>query len=113
MEKLSSYGGWEAMEGYEDFIAQASIELDSISNDVLGQLTPDTIAQSYHHPNGFLVNTLDSSADGQLRLHIWPVGRVDDLTPHSHPWHMASKVLAGTYYEFLPTVQFDPASAQE
>jgi hypothetical protein len=109
----SIYGGWECLNGYEEFIGHAALELAHVSDDILKKISPKVIAESYHHPNGFLVNTLRSDAEGQLRLHIWPVGRVDDLTPHSHPWHMASRVLAGTYVEYLPSVKFDPTTANE
>jgi hypothetical protein len=107
MEANRQYSGWAATEGYDDFKKSSSFELGKIGEIVLDSITADSLRGSLRHPNGFLVNTLENESEGQLRLHIWPTGRVDDLTPHSHPWHMSSLVLAGTNREYIPTVRLN------
>jgi hypothetical protein len=106
----SEFSGWAVTNGYEEFIKEADQELKASAAEVLANISPDSIRGSLQHPNGFLVNTLKNNAEGQLRLHFWPTGRFDDLTPHSHPRHMASLILAGTYTEFIPDVKLNDAS---
>jgi hypothetical protein len=108
-----SIGEWGTLIGYEEFRDSARPQLEKLSNKVLSGITRASLGSTVHHPNGFLVNTLAISPDGQLRLHIWPTGRVDDLTPHSHPWHLASIVLAGDYVEYIPYVSLDDKSRHE
>lgn len=108
-----NFGGWETTIGYEAFIEEAVPQLQDLSKTVLHGLSKSALRRTVHHPNGFLVNTLESSPEGQFRLHIWPTGRIDDLTPHSHPWHLASIVLAGNYVEFIPRVELDDTSSHE
>lgn len=104
---------WAVLDGYEEFVEKSLQELAAIRDEVASSLGPDAIRATLQHPNGFLVRTLDNSDDGQLRLHIWPTGVETDVTPHSHPWHMASLVLAGAYSEYIPSVRIDEAGEHQ
>jgi hypothetical protein len=107
------FSGWAYECGYSEFVEETTEELQELGEDLLANFSPDSIRGSLHHPNGFLVNTLDNNPDRQLRLHIWPTGKFVGLTPHSHPWHMTSLVLAGVYTEYIPDVQIDALSQHE
>jgi hypothetical protein len=69
----------------------------------------DAIAKaSYLHPNGFAKIVLISSADFQLRLHVWRPVNITEFTTeniHNHRWDFASTLLIGgyRYQEFTPT----------
>jgi len=106
-------GNWAALDGYEEHIAASSGELVDEGERILGELSVDTVRSAAYHPNGFLVTKLRADEAGQLRLHIWPPARSYNILPHTHPWHMSSLVLAGTYIEFLPTVELDDAGGYE
>lgn len=101
------HGGWAVYDGFEGHIAASAEELPREAERILQDFTIDTVRNSTYHPNGFLVNKYRSDETGQLRLHIWPTTREFDLLPHTHPWHMASLVMAGTYIEFLPAVELE------
>lgn len=101
------FSAWAVDDGYDEFVARATDNLTAVGSYVLGEITRDTVAESTWHPNGFLINKTQMEDGEWLRLHIWPTLRVDDLTPHSHNWHMASLVLAGTYLEYVPNVRLD------
>ncbi len=107
------YGGWAYTEGFDEFVTQSQLELASMADDVLGDITLQTILDSVRHPNGFFVTKLRDEPEGQLRLHLWPTVRNNDILPHTHPWHLSSLVLAGTYIEFLPAVDMNPKGDYE
>jgi len=113
MTSREEFSGWTYTGGYDEFVEEATQELEAIGNGVLASINPDSIRSSLRHPNGFLVNTLDNDPDRQLRLHIWPTGNFVGLTPHSHPWHMTSLVLAGVYTEYIPDVKLDSTSEHQ
>jgi hypothetical protein len=66
------------------------------------------------HPIGFQAYHLGVNRKGySLRLHIWPEGerRKSEVGPHihDHAWHLASRVLAGTYVDNIYTpIEIDP-----
>ncbi|MGZ6005458.1 MAG: hypothetical protein ACXWLH_04895 [Candidatus Saccharimonadales bacterium] len=102
---------WSVHEGYEEFVDRATEELDRLKDGIRDLLSPLMIRICKRHPNGFLVCRLARSSEGQIRLHIWPTGIETDVTPHSHPWHMVSIVLAGVYREYIPEVKLDDTSS--
>jgi hypothetical protein len=62
------------------------------------------------HPDGFLkiqIGPENGVEDGQLRLHLWIPGREGTQQPHSHPWHLVSRALAGDYREHQPNLTSD------
>lgn len=101
---FEQYGGWQVEDGFEEFVQTARECLDEQADEILLELAEDGLQGFRKHPNGFWVRTLENDAHHQLRLHVWPPSSIPELTPHSHPWHMASRVLAGTYVEHLPGV---------
>lgn len=113
MSQHQSLDKWGVHTGYDAFVAAAHEELVATSAQVLESIDVETVRTSLRHPNGFLVRVLNSDETGQLRLHIWPTDRQGDQAPHSHPWHLSSLVLAGTYPEYLPDVQMTDGGSHE
>lgn len=76
---------------------------------VIKAITPEILKrQAMVHPDGFLkvqIGPQHGVHDGQVRLHFWIPGRRSTEQPHSHPWHLASFVLAGTYREYQPVMR--------
>lgn len=97
------------------FFDRAAELLEAVSDDVLADIVPNL--EHYEgrwHPNGFMVFQLGVTPDGSsLRLHIWPRGERHGAewgtTIHDHAWHLASRVLAGTYTDRLVNVDLTPS----
>lgn len=95
---------------YKEFQEGAADYFKDIDTQELAQgITPEDISAIRWHPSAFMVVHLTPPlvrAEGQLRLHIWPGGiNRCETDIHSHPWNLASKVVMGTYVEYLPSVQ--------
>ncbi|MDB5182380.1 MAG: hypothetical protein JWO47_164 [Candidatus Saccharibacteria bacterium] len=106
-------GEWAVDIGFDEHVAASSGTLRSEGAQILDAISIETVLQSTYHPNGFLVTKYKADETGQRRLHIWPTTRDYNMLPHTHPWHMASLVLAGTYIEFLPAVELVEKSDYE
>ena len=70
-------------------------------------------AAGHWHPTGFMVfHTGDHFAGRSVRVHAWtatrPAGSARHPAHHTHMWHLASKVLAGTYRERTVDMEPDP-----
>ena len=77
---------------------------------VIRTMTKEKLSSATMHPDGFIklqIGPEDFAANGQVRLHFWVPGRLGTKQPHSHPWHLASRNLVGTYTEFLPRLAED------
>jgi len=102
---------------YEDFVNDV---LPIMSNyeaavwPIITKLTQhDLKDRTTIHPDGFLkfypfeMDPETAGDDGQVRVHIW-LPEEDGLRgPHSHPFDLVSRVIAGTYAEVMPQVSQD------
>ncbi|CAN5171224.1 hypothetical protein BH09PAT3_BH09PAT3_0720 [soil metagenome] len=94
---------------YDSFLESVNRSADNYlgaASRVLKNLTADDLRKNAMvHPDGFLKLQIGPNNwvhDGQVRLHLWIPGREGTKQPHSHPWHLASWVVAGSYNEYLP-----------
>lgn len=91
----------------QEFFTAANELLEEISPAVVGEVVPRLEAYSGRwNPVGFLVFPLGLHETlGSLRLHVWPSGMRKSSAHgpniHYHAWHLASKVLAGTYQDTI------------
>ena len=91
---------------FEEFVATSTRVLDTAHAGLLDALASVDPQPGVWHPTGFAIWRLRTLPNGiTLRLHVWPShGRhVRDWGPqiHAHGWHLASRVLTGTYRDRL------------
>ncbi len=104
-----------------EFSEKAFQTLGLLSAHVMEEIIPNLENRSgLWHPNGFMVFQLGTKPDlGTLRLHIWPKGlrqmnkRVNGDTIHDHAWHLASRILQGTYTDEIYDVSEVPFQISE
>jgi hypothetical protein len=98
---------------FDDFRQQCEVSWSTYlrsAKRVLNTITPACLSTASVHPDGFLkipIGPANGMRDGRVRLHFWLPGRSSIREPHSHPWHLSSLVIAGTYREYLPKLEPD------